>query len=396
MGEVALLTEKFEKIAGILYINQLEDSIRQEVIDTVNIIQTEFRADGLINNYEATKNMIMKMDYVMTICSDVKNDKISIMRATTDLRNLRLNRKSLDLFPRPNTLFGYRLISGSLIMWQLQALFVTIMQFVTFLASKTTTIGSIMIGGAGTETYRRELIGELATSSVGKIILLYKHITSIDSTSTISDIYNSITGVISPRHLSESYNEIGKVFFDVQKDVLKNAEPSEPSIGWTIFNKIVDSASVGVQSAKVLMYGRSDDAFIAELKGKIQATDIMITGAVYQICILTLVIIVLWLLYYIVNKIAYSRAQSRMAEREREYLTEADKRRYFGRVGIEQGGPDLQMLKLYFSFQDKNNHGVQSKRATSKRKVQSKRKTSKRKTSKRKTSKRKVVSKHRR
>ncbi len=267
------------------------------------------------------------------------------------------------------------------------------MEFIMFLAYKTTNIAPIMMGGAATEIHRQEIVSAIAGSTVGKFALLLKKI--IDgkgATDTIADIYYSVRGTLSPKHMEDSYDQINKVFFNVQDATLK-FKPDEPSIVWNIFNKIVDVASYGIQTARDLTSGSTDRAFVAELEGKIKSSDIMVSGALLQISTLIVVIIVLWALYLIIGQISYSNVESRMKIREQEH-----------RQRLEQAGHDLPMLdSLYFAFQDKNKRKVASKRKavskhkTSKRKVASKHKTSKRKVaSKHKTSKRKVASKHRR
>ena len=318
MGELVILERElereFNRIKGIVSIGySFETYLVTTIEDVVKQIEMEFKKDGVISNERASRQMIMKMDYVMTMCDKVTRGEVSQSKANSLLQDLQLNRINLEIMPRPNTLAAYT-VSSSVISYQLSVFYNAVMGLILFMTSNSLKFLPILAGGDAYSEQRSDIAHILSSSFAGKAVLLWNELT-VNPIHSLKLIYKTLTTTIGYEDYSKVYGNIESMLDIKQKAIPDVTTPVSNGFLSGLMTTVVDKASKVATGAKRLVYGDMESAFVEQLRGQVNAADILVTGAARIIFYMTLLIIVMWVIYWVVGKVAYARARSRVDSR---------------------------------------------------------------------------------
>ena len=323
MGELQKINNELEEvelrkfnqinavITGVSF--SFEDDLVQSIGDVVKHIKKEFLIDGGINNKRANRKMIMKMDYVMTLCDKVTRGEVSQAEAISLSNNLELDRINLEIMPRPNTLAAYT-VSSSVIGYQLSVFYTAVMGLILFMTTNSLKFLPILAGGDAYSEQRSDIAHILAGSFAGKAVLLWNEFT-FNPIHSLKLIYKTLTTTIQYEDYSKVYDNIERMLDISKKAIPDVTTPVSNGFLSGLMTTVVDKASKVATGAKRLVYGDVERAFVEQLRGQVNAADILVEGAARIIFYMTLLIIVMWVIYWVVGKVAYARANSRVDSR---------------------------------------------------------------------------------
>lgn len=318
IGTLVSLEKKFEDIAGLLAVDQFaSEYFKNELYVTVSVVKDKFKLNGLINAPLASDVMLKEMDHIMGICSDLRKGEISEPVAIRQLMLLKIGEKRFGSVVKYISKGGIA-ASSTIISWQLSILYSTIMEFIKYMCSQGTSFIPIMIGGDAYGQERDEILSILTGSFTGKALAVYENIKTGDVVGVLKSMYNAITNSITPSDYFKSYSALNKAL-NTQEIVRELASESYGSSwAWSFVNKAADAVSKGAAALKSSVTGSRERAFVVELKGKVDSTELLIQEALYRIFILTCLIVVLTIIIIVVNRVTKRGIDKRMEQRRAE------------------------------------------------------------------------------
>ena len=358
IGQLAVLEQEFETINKAVNLSHLreEDPIKDEILSTIGFVRDEFRIDGVKNLEDATRTLVLKMDYILTVGNDYLAGKIDANKAKNRLINLKLNRVNLELLPAP--IISKLLLISSYASFGLALplanLYNAISGFSAYMILNAGMIGRVITGVY--EEERMEIIKTLSTANVGKVLSIYNHLVKRDlSLDTIKNIYNIIfkqiswldrvelevllkdLTVIKPTDIINYFTGATAPTLEptlqptLQQPTLESGEKQQISWGLgALTSMVVEGASyakdrvlegskyaldVMIDAGKKvleLQEGPKVKAFTERFKGEIKAFDIEVNSALYWICTLTIVVFVIWIIMLVMKKYTEKSARKRL------------------------------------------------------------------------------------